>query len=102
MVKKLREWARRLIFNLIKDDIQSLIYQGAPPKTKWEVLEKPMIIERPRASNVVFKPHRTLENHLEVKFDTDRGIKKCAIKAPEGLSQEETRDWLLKHPQSYI
>ncbi len=105
MICKFKNWIRRLLFDLLKEDIQALIDQSKPEikKSEWEVLTEPLIIDRPRASSVVWQDHKGRPGHLLVKYATGpRGQhKKVCIKAPEQFPENMT-EWLLARPEAFI
>ncbi len=89
-----RDWLGRVLFNLIKDDLE--IFLWAHPQD---------LNHRPRFDKVSWRQHRSLPGHLEVVYalEGERDIKKCSLPLPRHLTNEDViRDWLLKHPQNYI
>lgn len=101
MIIKLRSWIKDLILNLIKDDIERLISERlAPaPKIEWEILEKPLVIERQRHTEVTWTNHKGRPDSLLVTYG---GNKKVCVKAPDLSCPEEIKSHLLNLPQAYI
>lgn len=106
LIRKVRNWFRRTLFNLLKDDIRGLIIQEVchldPPTSvkegTWVVNAK--LLERPRAQDVRWAPHRTIENSLDVRYLGASTTKKSCIPCPpEGT---DIRQYLLGRPEALL
>lgn len=105
MLNKLKNWARRLIWSLIKEEVEALLPKGAPnPLEGWQV--NTTLLEKPRYRDCFFQPHRTIEGYLEVRYFNDpKHPKKAGIKYPQhmdGASPEELKEYLLRLPEAVI
>lgn len=102
MIRKLREWARRLIFNLIKEDIQALLDQSkAPEKLEWT---KPLI-DFPKATKVIsWQAHPSLPDRLLVVYERPDGrrMKETVKPQQEGDSWRPMDEYLLSLPQARL
>lgn len=106
MVKKLRNWIRRLIFDLLRDDIKGLIVQEVchldPPTTtkgSWEI-KAPTLLERPKAQDCTYGTHRSIPNSLEVHYFSGLHKKKACIPCPpEGT---DIKSYLLARPEANL
>lgn len=107
MFNNIKNWLGRLLFNLIKNDLELFLEnrnKKENPLVGWQA--NIALLEKPRYSNCSFNPHRTIEGYLEVKYFNDpKHPKKACIKLPErltGASIEEIKSHLLKLPESCI
>ena len=106
-MSKLKAWIKRLLFNLLKDDIRGLIIQEVchldPPTTAkegaWTVNTK--LIERLKADDVRFGPHRTIPNNLEVHYYCGAKTKKSCVPCPP-KEVEDIKEYLLQRPEAYL
>ncbi len=107
-MRTIKNWFRKLIFNLIKEDILALIPSN-PPVSEYVNLEwvdtPPVISSRPKASKVVFTEHPAHENHYLVTYSegtkSKRNRKEC-IKVPAGVAPEALEEYLLGLPEAYL
>ena len=106
-MKKLKMWLKRILFNLMKDDIRGLIIQEVchldPPTTTkngWQVVA-PQLLNRPKAQDVSWDTHRGVANYLEVKYKVGAKVvkKSCVPLPPEGV---DIREYLLGRPEALL
>lgn len=105
MKNKIKTWLKRLLFDLLKDDIRGLIIQEVchldPPTTIKEGVWEVKIPERPRATDCRFGPHRTIPGSLEVHyFSGARECKKTCIPCPP--AGVDTKEYLLGRPEALL
>lgn len=106
MFNKFKSWLRCHLFNLLKDDIKGLIVREVchldPPTSvkegTWVVNAK--LLERPRAQDVRWAPHRTIENSLDVRYLGASSTKKACVPSPP--AEVDVREYLLGRPEALL
>lgn len=97
----IKAWIRRLIFNLIREEIELLILNTKAPKLQWEVAPK---LEKPKSEGVIsWAPHPSLPGKLLVVYSHPTGrMRECVEKPKEDLAPEAMTEYLLSLPEAHL
>ncbi len=92
--KGFRDWLGRVIFNLIKDDLEIFLWSHPQDMN-----------HRPKADKVSWRQHRSIPGNLEVVYgiEGERETKKECVALPRHITNDESiRAFLLNHPKAYL
>ena len=104
MTNKLKNWIRRLLFNLIREEIDLLITERMAPAPKelgWDIK---IPLEAPRSEEIIsWQAHPSLSDKLLVVYRRPDGrkMKECVpLKPPEDSRRME--EYLLSLPHAKL
>jgi hypothetical protein len=103
-MKKLKNWLKGFILNLIRDDIERIISDRLAPPSKVEKLEWVSVMALPKAQRVIsWRAHPTLKNKLLVVYERPDGKKMQECVPPRPDNDERSMDeYLLSLPHANI
>lgn len=99
MITKFKSWIRRLLFNLLREDIEALI--NKPKELEWVA----PLIEKPKSDKVIsYIPHKSLPGKLLVTYEHPYGKMVECVGAPseEDLRGKSMEEYLLALPHAHL
>ncbi len=101
-IGKLRNWFRRLLFNLIREEIELLIMERLAPAPKvkegWTTL-----VDIPKSNKVLsWRPHPSLPNQLLVVYERPDGRKMKECVPHIDLKDQTMEEYLLSVPHARL